>query len=652
MTPAGGLAPSHGSRLIVRNLPWKITEQDIRVVFLPYGPIYRIDVPTVTLESGDRSATSKSRTKGFAFVWMLSKKDAERAIEGCNGKLVRAGTALELISDKQKRKKQKRLEKKEAEKADVGEGMEKRGHDGEVVKEAEKVYERVISVDWALSKDKWEQEKARIEQRTEEDEDIGSDEESDNDSVAESQIGVHSSDDNDGSPSEDEEEAGREELVKPSLPSTDVGTTLFIRNVPFTATEDELRTLFRAFGPLRYARVVTDPETGRSRGTGFACFWNKEDTDKVVEQSDLLRRETTGDTPAVSIHTFQHVLSLTPRLQPAKKNPFVLPSILTPDPSSSLAQSLVLHGRTLDVVRAVTRDQASKLKEEGERARQKADKRNMYLLKEGGEDSSLWFGIILTLKTPSVILPTSPLSQDITPSDLERRTSSYNARRALLKSNPLLYISLTRLSIRQIPLFVTERVLKRLTVHAVRTFEVEVKEGSRAGLTTDELARPDDIETNSFSHTNARKHKRFTGRSTGIKQVKIVRQQDRIDAITGKGRSKGYGFVEMHSHSDALRVLRWTNCNPGIGSLLAQWYKEEMEGLLQTEKQKLGKEQDEIRMKRMREEIDQEPRKNGKNSLIVEFSIENVQVIQRRGRKQDEVAIAKVETQLSSLSCY
>lgn len=69
-----------------------------------------------------------------------------------------------------------------------------------------------------------------------------------------------------------------------------------------------------------------------------------------------------------------------------KKNPFVLPSILTPDPSSSLAKSLVLHGRTLDVVRAVTRDVASRLKEEGERQREKADKRNIYLLREGG-----WF---------------------------------------------------------------------------------------------------------------------------------------------------------------------------------------------------------------------------------------------------------------------
>ena len=55
-----------------------------------------------------------------------------------------------------------------------------------------------------------------------------------------------------------------------------------------------------------------------------------------------------------------------------------------PDPSSTLANDLVLHGRTLDVVRAVTKDEAGKLKEQGEKARQKADKRNMHLLKEGG----------------------------------------------------------------------------------------------------------------------------------------------------------------------------------------------------------------------------------------------------------------------------
>jgi len=57
---------------------------------------------------------------------------------------------------------------------------------------------------------------------------------------------------------------------------------------------------FRAFGPLRYARITVDAATGRSRGTGFACFWNIADADRVVQQSELLRSETTGQPVAVS----------------------------------------------------------------------------------------------------------------------------------------------------------------------------------------------------------------------------------------------------------------------------------------------------------------------------------------------------------------
>ena len=64
-----------------------------------------------------------------------------------------------------------------------------------------------------------------------------------------------------------------------------------------------------------------------------------------------------------------------------------LPSLLTPDPTSGVAKNLVLRGRTLDVVRAVERVEASKLLSEGVKKRRKEDKRNLFLLKEGGERS-------------------------------------------------------------------------------------------------------------------------------------------------------------------------------------------------------------------------------------------------------------------------
>jgi len=74
-------------------------------------------------------------------------------------------------------------------------------------------------------------------------------------------------------------------------------------------------------------------------------------------------------------------------------NPFAAPSILTVDPSSSLAANLVMHGRVLDVEFAVTREEAAKLKDESDRRKEKVDKRNTYLMREGGE-SRLSFSVL------------------------------------------------------------------------------------------------------------------------------------------------------------------------------------------------------------------------------------------------------------------
>ena len=44
---------------------------------------------------------------------------------------------------------------------------------------------------------------------------------------------------------------------------------LFVGNLPFTATEDDLRTLFATHGTVESVAVITDRETGRPRGFGF-----------------------------------------------------------------------------------------------------------------------------------------------------------------------------------------------------------------------------------------------------------------------------------------------------------------------------------------------------------------------------------------------
>lgn len=57
---------------------------------------------------------------------------------------------------------------------------------------------------------------------------------------------------------------------------------LFVGNLPFTATEDELRSLFSAFGEVQQVRIMTDRDTGRSRGFAFVEVADDEAAAKAV----------------------------------------------------------------------------------------------------------------------------------------------------------------------------------------------------------------------------------------------------------------------------------------------------------------------------------------------------------------------------------
>ena len=57
---------------------------------------------------------------------------------------------------------------------------------------------------------------------------------------------------------------------------------LFVGNLPFTATEDELRGLFSAFGEVQQVRIMTDRDTGRSRGFAFVEIADDEAAAKAI----------------------------------------------------------------------------------------------------------------------------------------------------------------------------------------------------------------------------------------------------------------------------------------------------------------------------------------------------------------------------------
>ncbi|KAG8987857.1 RNA recognition motif-containing protein, partial [Tulasnella sp. 427] len=317
-------------------------------------------------------------------------------------------------------------------------------------------------------------------------------------------------------------------------------------------------------------------------------------------------------------------------------------SILTPDPSSSVVAKLVLMGRTLDVVPALSKDDAGQLKEAAEKMKEKrADNRNLYLLREG------------------VVFEDSPAAKTMPPTALKARLASYNQRRDTLRSNPALYVSQTRLSVRNLPRFATERCLKRLGIHAVKAFNEEVKAGEREDVNKDEV----DVDHELAS--KAGKGKKKKAKSTGIvKQSKVSRHRTQVDLMhpQGLGRSDGFGFLEMEKHTDALRVLRWANNRPGVVELLWGWWKEELEEVVKRVKEdpdaaegkKKGKagewggvdgttvvEVEDTQMKLERwEKALKEMQAEGCNEkdrpLLVEFSIENRVVTKRREEKMSK----------------
>ena len=50
---------------------------------------------------------------------------------------------------------------------------------------------------------------------------------------------------------------------------------MYVSNLGFQVTEDELRSMFGKFGEVTSAKVITDRETGRSRGFAFVEMADK-----------------------------------------------------------------------------------------------------------------------------------------------------------------------------------------------------------------------------------------------------------------------------------------------------------------------------------------------------------------------------------------
>ena len=73
---------------------------------------------------------------------------------------------------------------------------------------------------------------------------------------------------------------------------------LFVGNLPFSASEGELRTMFEQYGSVERVSIITDRDTGKSRGFGFVEMADDQAAEKAI--AELSGKELNGRAISVS----------------------------------------------------------------------------------------------------------------------------------------------------------------------------------------------------------------------------------------------------------------------------------------------------------------------------------------------------------------
>ncbi len=67
---------------------------------------------------------------------------------------------------------------------------------------------------------------------------------------------------------------------------------IYVGNMPYNMSGDELRTLFESYGQVDSVSIITDRETGRPRGFGFVEMGNESEARSAIE--GLAEHEASG----------------------------------------------------------------------------------------------------------------------------------------------------------------------------------------------------------------------------------------------------------------------------------------------------------------------------------------------------------------------
>ncbi|MCI4379043.1 hypothetical protein PGIGA_G00223350 [Pangasianodon gigas] len=449
------------ARLIIRNLSFKCSEADLKEVFSKYGTVLEVKIPL----------KPDGKKRGFAFVQFKNMLEAGKALAATNLKEIKdRKVAVDWAVSKDKFMANqagsasggKKEDGKKVTEADEEEEDEDEDEDDEPAEKQSKAQpeENSHSESEAGSPsddDGGDDDDDDDDDHSKDSEDEEDEEHNDSESLeADSDASDDEDTDEDDEDDDDEEENAKKKKQKNPLPSdVNEGKTVFIRNLSFDSEEEGIEEVLLQFGELRYVRVVVHPETGHSKGCAFAQFKTNEAAEKCLAAAQ----------------------------------------------TESEAGGVKVDGRKLNIVLAVSREDASKLK--SKKVKTHKGSRNLYLAREG------------------LIRAGTKAAEGVSESDMAKRARFAELKKAKLKDVNV-FVSQTRLCVHNLPKSVDRKRLFKLCLSA-------------AG----------------------------GGKGVRIKECHVMYDRKPVRGEP-MGHSLGYGFVEFQEHEHALQALRHLNNNPNI----------------------------------------------------------------------------------------